>query len=574
MRLPQYILLIILLGSMVVLAQPNNPEPDYALYFDMPEEKMMARWGRLAGTKLTAEDLELMAEYQFLGDTLKLLVIPVEWIDRLSTWPRETLDSMIFSRDVYPNGSLADYIYEVSYGKVVLDGDVIDWYNAGYYDVKFAFAELLEEVDPFVDFSQYDGDGNRKVDAICFLRSGNGEEDSQDPNDIWSYATVSEWGFGSFDNVKVDHFHTCPETRPLRDPLDPRQFSGEDTLNGIRVFAHELAHNLGLPDLYDYDDKLKEWTYYTPNDYNDHPLVDWCLMGYYGYGYLSLGSRIPSHPCGWSKMQLGYIEPISIEGEISDLVIYDIETHDDSSLYKLTIDDFAREYFLLEYRNPQSTGRFDKFDSDFSVYFWPDLAYGADSLDRGLLITHIFDSLTSSSNWYTLNSCTPRYEHYTVMVEDAGYNPGCNVYCNPEGHETDSAQWWFPFETRKGALFSDDVDGQSEFGPQTYPSSDGYNGYSGIYVRVDSIVGDRMYLYVNTLIPLVHCCEVRGDINHDGLMDPLDVTFFVNFLWKYGEAPPCEEEADANGDTAMDPLDLIYLVDFFWKGGPAPVVCP
>ncbi len=569
-----YIIMAVLLAPLLTFGQANDPEPDYAIYHDMPQEEMLARWGRLAGGKLTSEDLELMATYQFEGDTLKLLVIPVEWTDRLSTWPREALDSMIFSRDIYPSGSLADYLYEVSYGRVVLEGDVIDWYNAGYYASDFSFADLFEELDPLIDFSEYDGDGDKKVDAICFLRSGNGEEDSQEPNDIWSYATVSDWGFGRFDDVRITHWHTCPETKPLRDPNDPRLFSGIDTLNGIRVFAHELSHNLGLPDLYDYDNKLITSTYYTPGDLNDHPLVDWCLMGYYGYGYLSLGSRIPSHLCGWSKMQLGYIEPITLEGEINDLVIYDIETHADSSLYRLWIDESADEYFLLEYRNPHSAGKFDKLDSDFSVYFWQDLTYGADSLDRGLLITHIFDSLTSTSEWYTMNSCTPRYAHYTVMVEDAGYNPDCKIYCNPEGHVTDSAQWWCPYETRKAALFSDDVDGQNEFGPQTYPSSDGYNGYSGNYVRVDSIVGDRMYLYINTSMPLTFCCEISGDINHDGVLDPLDITYFVNYLWKFGDVPPCEEEVDVNGDNDVDPLDLTYLVDYFWKSGPAPAPCP
>jgi hypothetical protein len=263
-----------------------------------------------------------------------------------------------------------------------------------------------------------------------------------------------------------------------------------------------------------------------------------------------------------------------LEGEINDLVIYDIETHKDSSLYKLPINDNSDEYFLLEYRNPHSSGKFDKLDSDFSVYFWPNLAYGADSIDRGLLITHIFDSLGSTSDWYAMNSCTPRYEHYSVMVVDAGYNPACGSACNPEGHVTDSAQWWYPYETRKGALFSDDVNGQSVFGPQTYPSSDGYGGYSGNYVRVDSIVGDRMYLYINTSMPLEHCCEIRGDVNNNGIIDLRDFVFLVDYLWKQGDPPPCDEEADINGDGVIGSSDLIYLVNYLWKNGPAPAICP
>ena len=174
----------------------------------------------------------------------------------------------------------------------------------------------------------------------------------------------------------VSRVNTSPETRPLRDPNYPLDFTGTDTLNGIRVFAHELTHNLGLWDLYDYDQKLNTATYYTPDDANDHPLVDWDIMGYYGYGYLAIGSEIPSHFCGWSKVKLGYMEPIELIGEFENLVVYDIETHGDSSLYKVPIDPDNGEYFLLEYRNRQATGRFDKKDSDFSVYFWPELTFG------------------------------------------------------------------------------------------------------------------------------------------------------------------------------------------------------
>jgi len=288
----------------------------------------------------------------------------------------------------------------------------------------------------------------------------------------------------------------------------PSIFTGEDTLNHIRVFCHETTHNFGLPDLYDYDAKLDETTYYTPLDDNDHPMVDWCLMGYYGYGYLSLGCVVPTHLCGWSKSQIGWVEPIELGGTYENLVIYDIETHSDSSLYKITINPAEGEYFLLEYRNPRSSGMFDKLDSDFSVKFWPDLTYGNDTLDQGLMITHVHDSL--GAYYWRINYGLPDYPHYTVAIVDAGYNPAMDQFSNPEGHVTDSAQWWYPWETRKGALFSDDVAGQNEFGPTTYPSSDGYFGPSGVVVRVDSIVGDKLYAYVS--MPLL---DDDGDGVHD-----------------------------------------------------------
>ncbi|MEW6412750.1 MAG: dockerin type I domain-containing protein [Candidatus Zixiibacteriota bacterium] len=66
------------------------------------------------------------------------------------------------------------------------------------------------------------------------------------------------------------------------------------------------------------------------------------------------------------------------------------------------------------------------------------------------------------------------------------------------------------------------------------------------------------------------CCELVGDLNGDDYLDPLDVTFYVNWLWKGGPAPSCCAEADINGDCFTDPLDLTAMVNYIWKGGLPP----
>lgn len=479
----------------------------HRVMYDMPREKMIEMFGQVPGWDISAQSWATMTDYTFTGDTAKMLVFLIEWDSRPATYSRDAIDSLLFSRDVYPNGSLADYFHEVSYGQLALTGEVIDWYNAGQYKPgNVDFEAFLPIFDEWVDFSDYDGNGDGYVDAVCFIRSGTGEEDTGDPKDIWSFAMILDpyWIIGPYDGVYVHRWNTCPELKPLRNPENPFEFSGLDTLTEIRVYAHELAHDLGLPDLYDYDAKLDTTTYFTPNDYNDHPLYDWCLMGYGGYGIFSLGcGPCPSHLCGWNKKQFGWVEPVYLSGEHVDLVINSIESTNQNSLFLLPIDMTQGEYFLLEYRNPQSPGIFDHVDSDFSLYFWPDLTFGADPLDRGLLITHVHDSLNAIRYseddelvHFYYNDGTPTYPHYAVAVEDAGYNPYRDAWSNPEGFVTDSAQWWYPYETRKGALFSDDVDGQSEFGPATIPSSDGYYGPTGIIVRVDSMVGEQLYAYV------------------------------------------------------------------------------
>ena len=127
-------------------------------------------------------------------------------------------------------------------------------------------------------------------------------------------------------------------------------------------------------------------------------------------------------------------------------------------------------------------------------------------LERGLLITHIDDSLAFVSGY---NSGIPSDPHYRVSVEDAGYNAARDYTTNLGGQVSDSAQWWYPFETRKGAPFTSEVPGKQEFSPTTTPSSDGYKAPTGVVVRVDSIVGDKMYIYVNN--PLLAATNSDGD---------------------------------------------------------------
>ena len=578
---------------------------EHAITFDLTGPQQTAYFGKQAGSALTPEDSLIMSKLQFEGDSLKVLVVPVKWADRPATYGVATLDSFFFSRDVYPGGSVADYFDEVSYGQIVVTGTVINWFTAGAYSENFDFESLLPGLDDLVDFSQFDGNNDGSVDAVVFLRSGTGEEDSRDPNDIWSYAMLYSplHGPGPYDGVRIDQWNTSPELRPLHDSTNPSALLGIDTLNSIRVFVHELSHNIGLPDLYDYDNKLDFATYNTPNDGNDHPVYDWDVMGYGGYGYFSIKSPTPSHWSGWSKMSLGWIEPIELvgAGTFTDLVCYNIETYPDSSLYRINLTSDGSEYFLLEYRNPRSTGRFDKTDSDFSSWFFTDLTIGPDTLDRGLLILHVDESVSG----YWSNNGWPAFDHYHVQVEDIGYNAARSETFNPEGRVTDSAQWWYPWETRKGALFSNETAFQSEFSPTTVPNSDCYaSGPTGVVVRVDSIVGERLYLYVenpldfdidNDLVvdeidncPLVYnpeqidtdedgigdacetscCIGSTGNVNGDELdaVTLTDVTLLVNHLFVTFAPLDCPEEANTSGDPegVVSLTDLTMLVNFLF----------
>jgi hypothetical protein len=69
------------------------------------------------------------------------------------------------------------------------------------------------------------------------------------------------------------------------------------------------------------------------------------------------------------------------------------------------------------------------------------------------------------------------------------------------------------------------------------------------------------------------CCELRGDVDHSGAINVVDLTYLVEFLFFDGPAPPCEEEGNVDGTGGINVADLTYLVEFLFFDGPAPPPC-
>ena len=105
---------VTLLAAALICLSAQAADLSRSMVYDLPRQEI-EKWPGLApGSQLTREDSLAIAAYRFDGDTAKVLAIMVEWIDRPGTYSQATFDSMLFSRDVYPGGSVADYYYEVS----------------------------------------------------------------------------------------------------------------------------------------------------------------------------------------------------------------------------------------------------------------------------------------------------------------------------------------------------------------------------------------------------------------------------------------------------------------------------
>lgn len=69
--------------------------------------------------------------------------------------------------------------------------------------------------------------------------------------------------------------------------------------------------------------------------------------------------------------------------------------------------------------------------------------------------------------------------------------------------------------------------------------------------------------------PIEHCDHRDFDPNGDGVVDPADVIYLVNYLYENGPAPV--GSGDANGDGVVDFADIAYLIAYLYEGGPPPV---
>lgn len=65
---------------------------------------------------------------------------------------------------------------------------------------------------------------------------------------------------------------------------------------------------------------------------------------------------------------------------------------------------------------------------------------------------------------------------------------------------------------------------------------------------------------------------VCGDVDGDGLINLMDITYLIKYLYYNGPAPPSPAAADVDVSGQINILDATYLIDFLYMNGPEP--CP
>jgi hypothetical protein len=105
---------------------------------------------------------------------------------------------------------------------------------------------------------------------------------------------------------------------------------------------------------------------------------------------------------------------------------------------------------------------------------------------------------------------------------------------------------------------------------------------SGGHLQFTAISSSGVVLDTFSLSHGPNCIYVPGDINDNGILNGIDVTYAVGYF-KGGSAPTysCEcttgnswfVAGDVNGDCIFNGIDVSYMVSYF-KGGAIPIPCP
>jgi len=347
--------LIIILASQALAIMPPPPTEWYQQRLKMP---IPEGYGKVFPTIPPEwnESLRVAAEKR-PNNTDNLLIILVEFPDHYAEqWshPWEAYQDLMFSEGVIPTGSLREYYEEVSYGAFSPAGTTTVWIMAphdySYYangnglgDYPHNSQGLLEDcvniLDPDLDFSQFDNNGDGYADAISLVHAGPGAEETGYYMDIWSHA-------GSYEVLTDDGVSTG------RYSVEPEEFM-DGSMIAIGVFCHEYGHVLGLPDLYD-GDKTSEG------------IGVYCLMSGGSWGALPFTPERPTHLCAEMKMRLGWITPTKVTGNLYDLYIPPVETN--PVCYKISHPSDTGQYFLIE--NRAKVGFDSLFRGDGGLAIW------------------------------------------------------------------------------------------------------------------------------------------------------------------------------------------------------------
>lgn len=264
------------------------------------------------------ENARLLNEVFVTHGFIRVLVLLVQFPDHrdrnLPTVPEyEELFNDHIRSQIIPTGSVSNWVEKNSYGAFKIEAEVIDWVVTDMTEKEYSYGEsgisvefrksmypALDHLDEQgFDFSRFDMNDDGIIDSIVVLHSGYAAEiggadctsGADATHRIWSHALASMKNNWKSKKLSIRAGGYCVSSG-LRGHC-------HTDIARMSVITHEFMHTLGLPDL---NDGSGEWIGRGTGDFD-------IMSNAHGRD----GTQIyPAFLSPWSKMQLGWIDPIEI----------------------------------------------------------------------------------------------------------------------------------------------------------------------------------------------------------------------------------------------------------------------
>ena len=280
--------------------------------------------------------LTILAAFQDVGFTVK---DPVKAFDQyLNGNKQEDLGNMNHMNVA----SVRQYFNTCSYGNFTPQFDVVGPLtlpqNMAYYggknntgsDDRFSdfCRDALELAKDIVsDWSTYDNDKDDRIELVCVIFAGYGQNQGGADSTIWAKASYQNIKVN--DTQRISRFNCCPE---LFHPQYP------DYINGTGVFIHEFSHCMGLPDLY----ATTSTAYVNNQGMETFSIMDYGLYNRNGFAPCPYNAW-EQEVMGWTKIE--ELKPTAdSQQQVSDL----LPLIEGGKAYKLVNADNDRDYIVME----------------------------------------------------------------------------------------------------------------------------------------------------------------------------------------------------------------------------------
>ena len=398
-----YPLIMIALMTLICLSSPCHASEQNDFNFDNP-----VTLDQIPSTMKNNPDYEYNKCTGIADDTkvIPLLVIVVGFnnvdYEKNFDWNEQLFNS---ANSGEPRRTLQQYYLDMSYNQMTFvpvkedsaykkDGNscIKDTINDGIVHVRvpvdhklwptdadtdspFPSGQVLQQAEKYVDFSRYDLNRDDNISenelAIVFVLAGynsvkNAQRKYPFGKSLYLHPFFDQETI-PFSDGRVKKSKVCiPEQSELE------CYDYAPTITPMGIFAHELAHHLGIQDFY-YGEETPDigWEAYQP-DYLS-------LMSSGNYGETLQGDPRPFSLDIWSRIRLGWIKPVLMQANTPYQLTSAGTVEDNGKPRALRINTIREnEYYLLENR------QFESWDQGLGRKI------GAEK--GGIILWHVYES--------------------------------------------------------------------------------------------------------------------------------------------------------------------------------------